>query len=226
MSSEKILEIRNLSKSFCKSPSETDFTLKNINYELNKGEVSCLLGPSGSGKTTLLQLIGLLDSPSSGDIIIDNISTSDKKDSVKTQIRRNKIGFIYQFHNLLPEFSALENAALPLLIQGKSKDESFSAAKEALTKVGLNDRLDFKPSQLSGGQQQRVAICRAFVHKPSLILADEPTGNLDTSNSNKVFDLLLQIAKDSSASCLIVTHNLELAKKTANQISIKDGILV
>ncbi len=220
-----ILEIKNLSKTFKAEIAAGDFTLQNINYQLKKGEVACLIGPSGSGKTTLLQLIGLLDSPTSGEIIIDGITTSNQKDSVKTQIRRNKIGFIYQFHNLLPEFSALENAALPILIQGKDKDEAFSAAKEPLTKVGLGNRLDYKPSQLSGGQQQRVAICRAFTHRPSLILADEPTGNLDSKNSDNVFELLLSLAKEEGVSCLIVTHNLQLANKVNKKIAIQDGSL-
>lgn len=219
----KAIEIRDLSKHFDKQKSDHSFALRNVNLHLNKGEISCLTGPSGSGKTTLLQLVGLLDTPSSGEVIIDGVPTAKQKDSTKTQIRRSKIGFIYQFHNLLPEFSALENVAMPLLIQGKSKDESFDAAKKALSQVNLSNRADFKSSQLSGGQQQRVAICRAFVHKPALILADEPTGNLDSKNSERVFDLLLSITKENSTSCLIVTHNLELARKVPKQIFIQDG---
>jgi len=154
--------------------------IKNIDLEVEKSELVALTGPSGSGKTTLLQIAGLLDCPSFGTIIIDGIDASKSDDKTRTKIRRSKIGFIYQFHHLLPEFSALENVALPLLIQGKSRKESFTKAIETLSEVELSDRLNHKPAELSGGQQQRVAIARAIVTKPSLILADEPTGNLDS----------------------------------------------
>jgi lipoprotein-releasing system ATP-binding protein len=199
--------------------------IKNIDLEVEKSELVALTGPSGSGKTTLLQIAGLLDCPSFGTIIIDGIDASKSDDKTRTKIRRSKIGFIYQFHHLLPEFSALENVALPLLIQGKSRKESFTKAIETLSEVELSDRLNHKPAELSGGQQQRVAIARAIVTKPSLILADEPTGNLDSDLSEKIFILLKKLTKEHQIGCLFVTHNLELSKKANRTLIIKDGMI-
>ncbi len=197
--------------------------LDEVNLTLKKGEICALIGPSGSGKTTLLQIAGLLDSTNSGKIFIDGIEASKADDKTRTKIRRENIGFIYQFHHLLPEFSALENVALPLLIRGLKKDEAFAEAKKILHLVDLQNRMDHKPTELSGGQQQRTAIARAIVGKPSLILADEPTGNLDSVNSSNVFDLLRNLSSDLNIACLLVTHNLELAKKLPRQVEIRDG---
>lgn len=224
MTRDFVLKLSNLSKSY-NSKSEKVYALQNVNLELEKSKAYCLTGPSGSGKTTLLQIAGLLDSPTSGEIFINNINATKETDKSKTAIRRNNIGFIYQFHHLLPEFSALENVALPLLIQGKDRCNANKQASEILKLVDMSDRLDHKPSELSGGQQQRVAICRAIISNPSLILADEPTGNLDTKNSEIIFNLLLDLVKEKGISCLIVTHNLELSKKIDNKFHITDGVL-
>jgi len=225
MTSNQALKLVNVKKSFSQA-SQTIDVIKGVNLEIKKGELALLIGPSGSGKTTMLQISGLLDSPSSGEVFINNINTSNASDEVRTKIRRDNIGFVYQSHHLLPEFSALENAALPLLIQGKSKNESFKKAEEILKEIGLADRLNHKPSQLSGGQQQRVAIARAIITKPSLLLADEPTGNLDSEIAMKVFDLIKDLAKNHEIGCLVVTHNTELSKKSDKIFTIKDGALI
>lgn len=217
--SENTLKLTNISKSFTQGDQKIS-VINNFNLEIKKSELVSLVGPSGSGKTTLLQIAGLLDVPTSGEIEVNGIKVKTTDDKVRTKIRKENIGFIYQFHHLLPEFNAVENVAMPLLIQGKSSKESYEMAKHILSEVGLFDRINFKPSQLSGGQQQRVAIARAIVGKPSLILADEPTGNLDTELAHKVFDVLLKLAKNYTISCLIVTHNSELSKKSDRTISI------
>ena len=217
-----ILSLTNINKNFFQGEQKIS-ALKDINLNVKKGEIVALVGPSGSGKTTLLQIAGLLDDASSGNILINQIDASKANNLVKTEIRKNNIGFIFQFHHLLPEFSAIENVAMPLLIQGKSRKEALLEAKKILIEVELEDRIDHKPAELSGGQQQRVAIARAIVTKPSLILADEPTGNLDSELSEKIFSLLNKIAKNYQIGCLIVTHNNQLAAKTDRIITIKDG---
>ncbi len=199
--------------------------LRDVNLEVKKGELVALIGPSGSGKTTLLQIAGLLDNPTSGKVLVNEIDSSQADDQTRTEIRRNNIGFVYQFHHLLPEFSALENVTLPLLIQGKKRDEAFDLAKKILNEVELSDRINHKPSELSGGQQQRVALARAIVSKPSLILADEPTGNLDSDLAEKIFELLKNLTTTYQIGCLVVTHNMELANKCDRVISIKNGTI-
>lgn len=221
---ELALQLSEVNKSF-KQGSVEVVALRNINIAVHKGELAALIGPSGSGKTTLLQIAGLLDRPDSGQISINNIDASKADDATRTSIRKNNLGFIYQFHHLLPEFSTLENVALPLLIQGLKKEIAFEEARKILALVDLSNRLEHKPAELSGGQQQRVAIARAIVTKPSLILADEPTGNLDTINSSAIFELLHDLTKQHQIACLLVTHNLELAKKTNRIISIRDGAI-
>ncbi len=218
------LKLVNISKNFSQAE-QTFEVIKSANLEIQKGELVSLIGPSGAGKTTLLQIAGLLDSCSAGQIFVNDIDVSKANDELRTKIRKDHIGFVYQFHHLLPEFSALENVALPLLIKGISKSQSFLEAEKILSDVGLPDRLNHKPAQLSGGQQQRVAIARAVVSKPSLILADEPTGNLDSSISEKIFDILQNLVKTYQIGCLMVTHNTELAQKSDRIISIKDGII-
>jgi len=220
-----VLQLKNVTKTFTQGDQKIS-AICDVNLAIKKGELVALTGPSGSGKTTLLQIAGLLDSPSSGEIWINNINASKADDKTRTELRKNHLGFVYQFHHLLPEFSALENVALPLLIQKKSRKEAFLEAEKTLRKVNLSDRLDHKPSQLSGGQQQRVALARAIVTKPKLILADEPTGNLDSELSEKIFTLLRELAKSHEIACLLVTHNLDLAKKSDRTIAIKDGIIV
>jgi lipoprotein-releasing system ATP-binding protein len=217
-----VLKLNNIYKSFSQGSQKTE-VLKGVNLEIKKSEFVALVGPSGSGKTTLLQIAGLLDSPTSGEILINNISASKADDKTRTEIRKNNVGFVYQFHHLLPEFSALENVAMPLLIQGKNKKEAFDFAKKILDEVELGNRLNHNPAELSGGQQQRVALARAIVTRPLLVLADEPTGNLDSELSEKIFSLLQKLTRSYEISCLVVTHNLELAKKTDRRISIRDG---
>lgn len=217
-----VLKLDSITKSFAQGDLRVE-ALKAINLELKKGEMVALIGPSGSGKTTLLQIAGLLDNASSGQVLINDKDVTKADDKTRTEIRKNNIGFIYQFHHLLPEFSALENVMMPLLIQGKNRDEAAEMAKKILIEVELENRLNHKPSELSGGQQQRVAIARAIVSKPAIVLADEPTGNLDSELSEKVFDLLQKIAKLHEITCLVVTHNMTLAKKADRILSIKDG---
>jgi lipoprotein-releasing system ATP-binding protein len=221
---QTVLKLLNIEKNFFQADQKIE-VLKGINLEIKKGELVALIGPSGSGKTTLLQIAGLLDSATSGQILIGGIDSSKANDKTRTEIRKNHVGFVYQFHNLLPEFSALENVALPLLIQEKSRKEAFEIAEKILAEVGLSDRLNHKPSELSGGQQQRVALARAVVTKPSLILADEPTGNLDSEFAGKIFELLQNLVKTYQIGCLVVTHNMELAKKADRVISIRDGMV-
>ncbi|MDX2083025.1 MAG: ABC transporter ATP-binding protein [Rickettsiales bacterium] len=222
--SDYALKLIAVTKNFLQA-GQTIEVIKNANLEIKKGELVALIGPSGSGKTTLLQIAGLLDSSTSGQIFIDNIDATKADDFTRTALRKNHIGFIYQFHHLLPEFSALENVTLPLLIQGKKQQQAIDLAKKILTEVGLEDRFNYQPAQLSGGQQQRVAIARAVVSQPSIILADEPTGNLDSTISEKIFEILQNLVKTYKIGCLMVTHNLELAKRANRIVSIKDGLI-
>lgn len=222
--SKNVLELIKITKDFSQGDQKIS-AIRDANLAIKKGELVALIGPSGSGKTTLLQIAGLLDSATSGQILINEIDASKSDDKTRTEIRKNHIGFVYQFHHLLPEFSALENVALPLLIQKKTREESFKTAQKILEEVGLSNRLNHKPAELSGGQQQRVALARAVVSKPSLILADEPTGNLDSELSEKIFDLLQSLVKNYDIGCLVVTHNLELAKKADRIVLIKDGVI-
>ena len=219
------LELVNISKSY-KQGKKKLAILKNISLEIKKGEIVAFVGPSGSGKTTLLQIAGLLDSADSGKIIINGNDYSKKEDSARTKIRQKEIGFIYQFHHLLPEFSALENIIIPQMISGIKKEEASAKAAEALKSLGLAKRSQHRPSELSGGEQQRVAIARAIVNKPSILLADEPTGNLDPQTANTVFELLIKTIKKYELSMLMVTHNLELAQKVDRIVTIDGGKLV
>ena len=219
------LELIDITKKFTQGGQDI-LALNNANLAINKGEIAALVGPSGSGKTTLLQIAGLLDSPNSGQIFVNGMNASKADDALRTKIRRHNLGFIYQFHHLLPEFSAIENVALPLLIRGSRKDFALKEAERILAEVDLSDRLNHKPTELSGGQQQRVAIARAIITKPSLILADEPTGNLDSTNSERVFELLKNLVRSSGIACLLVTHNIELAKKLDRIVTISDGAII
>lgn len=223
------LILQKINKSFIQGKQKLE-VLKNINLEVKRGEIVSLIGPSGSGKTTLLQIAGLLDNPNSGNITIDDhhLSIKDLKanDQERTVVRRNKLGFVYQSHNLLPEFTALENIAMPLLIKGVSKKDAFDEANAILEDIDLKNRATHLPSELSGGQQQRVAVGRAIASEPSVLLADEPTGNLDSDNAQNIFEYLIQFTKKYNIASLIVTHNMELAKKTDRVVQIKDGQLI
>jgi lipoprotein-releasing system ATP-binding protein len=215
------LIVRNLSKSYKQGKFLLPI-LNNIDLDINEGEIVSLVGPSGSGKTTLLQVLGLIDTVDSGSILFENVECSKLTEDKLTKLRQNKIGYVYQFHYLLPEFNAIENVMMPLLIQGRSKTEAYKAALSILTDLGLVDRINNIPTELSGGEQQRVAIARALVHKPKLLLADEPTGNLDNKNAELVIDLMLNEVRLRKISVIIVTHNFEIAKKTDRILIIKD----
>jgi len=219
------LILKNISKSFYQG-NQTIQAVKDVNLEIKTGEIVALVGPSGSGKTTLLQISGLLDNADSGEILINSKNLSKADDANRTIARRNDLGFVYQFHHLLPEFSALENVAMNLLIKGIQKKEAFTRSQKILEEIGLKHRIHHHPSELSGGEQQRVSIARAIIGKPALLLADEPTGNLDSENSINIFNLLVEFTKYYQMACLVVTHNPELAKKMDRIITIKDGSLL
>lgn len=217
-----VLSLKNVEKRFPQGKEEFNI-LDGIHLDIEKSEIVALVGPSGSGKTTLLQICGLLDSPSSGDVVINGEDCSKISDAQATRVRRDNLGFIYQFHHLLPEFTAKENIIIPQLIRGKDKKSATLAAQQILEEIGIGGRLNNIPAELSGGEQQRVAIARALINKPNLILADEPTGNLDPSNSDKIFNMLLNEVRNRKVSSIIVTHNLEIAKKTDRILTIKNG---
>ncbi|MDR2074702.1 MAG: ABC transporter ATP-binding protein [Holosporales bacterium] len=197
--------------------------LNDINLHIKKGEGVALIGESGSGKSTLLHIASLLESPTSGDVIIDGHSTSRMNDKEKTKIRRENIGFVYQFHNLLPEFNSLENVMMPLLINGVSKEEASEKSNILLKSVGLGHRIKQFPKKLSGGEQQRVAIARALAASPKIIMADEPTGNLDGKTSYEVFDLFLDMIHTKNVTLFMATHNLDIAKKLHRQVLLQNG---
>lgn len=190
------------------------------------GQCVALVGPSGAGKSTLLHIAGLLETPDSGHVVVAGRDCSALDDQDRTRIRRAEMGFIYQFHQLLPEFSALENVAIPQMINGRSRREGEQRARKLLSSLGLADRLDHRPAQLSGGEQQRTAICRALANRPRLILADEPTGNLDPNTSELVFQELIGLFRSEGVAALIATHNLELARRMDRVVVLDGGLLV
>ena len=221
---QNVLKIEGLEKTFVQG--ERKLTIfKDLALHVAKGELVALVGQSGSGKSTLLQIAGLLDQPTKGKVTIGKHDVSTLKDRERTTLRRDHVGFIYQFHHLLPEFTALENVAMPLVVAGLARDDAHVKADQFLTLLGLGDRLDHRPAKLSGGEQQRVAIARALVHDPALLLADEPTGNLDPGTSNVVFELLIKQARQRGIGALIATHNHDLAKKMDRSLVLKDGVL-
>jgi len=197
--------------------------LYDVSLQVEKAEFVALTGPSGSGKTTLLYLLGALDRPSQGEIWVNNQRTSQMKDPELTELRQKEIGFVFQFHFLLPEFSALENVIIPQLLAGKPRHLAEKRASELLERVGLSHRLKHRPVELSGGEQQRVAIARALCNQPPLILADEPTGNLDTENTEQVFALLHELNRTEDLAIVFVTHNLDLAARSHRTIQLRDG---
>ncbi len=200
--------------------------LKGVDLDLFPGEIVSLVGASGAGKSTLLQILGTLDSPSQGQVYFEGNPILTLKSTEKARFRNEKLGFVFQFHHLLPEFNAKENVALPSYISGKDKKSSDKRAMELLDYLGLGDRWNHKPGALSGGEQQRVAVARALINKPRLILADEPTGNLDSANSEKLYDLFTRLARDIQVAFLITTHNEALARSADRSLRMRDGIVV
>ncbi|MGE3303398.1 MAG: ABC transporter ATP-binding protein [Hyphomonadaceae bacterium] len=199
--------------------------LDGVDFELRPGEIVGLIGPSGSGKSSLLHAAGLLERPSEGEVWIDGVSAWDLSDDKRTAIRRRRLGFVYQFHHLLPEFDALDNVALPQVIDGARQAAARTTAERLLTRMGLAERLHHQPAQLSGGEQQRVAIARALANKPAVVLADEPTGNLDPTTSGSVFNALLEVVRGEGVSALVATHNLQLASYMDRVVTLRDGRL-
>ena len=218
------LELRHICRHYMQGGQRLD-VLKGADLTIAPREVVALIGPSGSGKTTLLQIAGLLDLPNSGEIFLDGQKCHLADDELRTSLRRDYLGFVYQYHNLLPDFDALENVILPQLIAGKSFHQASEKSAWLLNKLGLSKRLHHRPAALSGGEQQRVAIARALANTPKLLLADEPTGNLDPKTSVQVFQALLDIVKETGLSALIATHNLDLAAQMDRQVQLKDGQL-
>ncbi|WP_430437385.1 ABC transporter ATP-binding protein [Oceanibaculum nanhaiense] len=200
--------------------------LRGVNLTVQPGEMVALVGPSGAGKSTLLQIAGLLERPTSGEVLIGGHSCGRMGDDARTEMRRHSIGFVYQFHHLLPEFSALENVVLPQLIAGLNRKEAVDRARELLAMVGLAEREDHRPARLSGGEQQRVAIVRAMANVPKLLLADEPTGNLDPHTAEDVFAHLTRICRAVRLGALIATHNLDLAARMDRILEMRDGLVV
>jgi lipoprotein-releasing system ATP-binding protein len=200
--------------------------LKNAELAVWPGQSVALVAPSGAGKSTLLHIAGLLEHPDAGEVYIDQVATSRMSDAARTRIRRTDIGFIYQAHHLLPEFSALENVILPQMIRGLSRKEAVKRAAELLSYLGLKDRLEHRPAELSGGEQQRVAIARAVSNAPRILLADEPTGNLDPRTSDQVFGALTQLVRASGLAAIIATHNREIAARMDRRVTLRDGQVV
>ena len=222
--SEPVLVIRGLTRTYV-SGGRTLEVLKGADLEVRPGELVGLVGPSGSGKSSLLHAAGLLEHPTAGTIIVDGEDCSQLSDRARTRIRLKEIGFVYQFHHLLPELSALDNVALPLMIAGKPRREAEARARTLLTDLGLAERLTHQPARLSGGEQQRVAVARALANRPRLLLCDEPTGNLDPTTSRAVFQNLHDLARQQGVAALVATHNLELTSYMDRVMALKDGRL-
>ncbi|WP_448952017.1 ABC transporter ATP-binding protein [Labrys neptuniae] len=219
------LELRAVERSYQQGPSQLHI-LREVNLAVMPGQSVALIAPSGAGKSTLLHMAGLLEKPDGGDVLISGASTADLNDTGRTRLRRNSIGFVYQFHHLQPEFSALENVILPQMIRGLSRREARQRGEELLGFLGLGQRINHRPSELSGGEQQRVAIARAVANAPDLILADEPTGNLDPGTSDHVFGTLTALVRASGLAALIATHNLDLAARMDRRVTLRDGHIV
>ena len=223
--SEPALELRDIHRTFTQGSRKLE-VLRGASLRLRPGELLALIGPSGAGKSTLLHTAGLLEKPDEGEVLVEGRSCGTASDAERTAIRLRKIGFVYQFHHLLPEFSAVENVMLPQRIAGLRPAEARTRAADLLTRLGLADRLRHRPARLSGGEQQRVAIARAVANDPSVLLADEPTGNLDQETADVVFDALLSLARDHKLAAVIATHNEDLARRMDRILRVQNGILV
>ncbi len=216
-----MIEVREIEKSYGSLQ-----VLKKVSLSIENSKVVTIVGPSGAGKSTLLHIIGTLDRQDSGEVVIDGVNLRSLSDDKLSEFRNRHIGFVYQFHHLLPEFTALENVAMPALIAGTNRKDAFKRAAELLDFLKLADRTDHKPSQLSGGEQQRVSVARALMNNPELILADEPSGNLDTENARKLHDLFFVLRDTFHQTFLIVTHNEELAQLSDRKIVLQDGVVI
>ncbi|WAT02870.1 lipoprotein-releasing ABC transporter ATP-binding protein LolD [Rouxiella chamberiensis] len=224
MNDSLLLQCENLCKTYQEGKLNTD-VLRDVSFAIQPGEMMAIVGSSGSGKSTLLHLLGGLDSPTSGEVIFKGQSLNAMSSSAKAELRNRQLGFIYQFHHLLPDFTALENVAMPLLIGRNKASEVQDRAREMLAAVGLEHRSKHRPSELSGGERQRVAIARALVNNPALVLADEPTGNLDQKNADSIFELLGELNVRQGTAFLVVTHDLHLANRLSRQLEMRDGKL-
>ncbi len=223
--SKRVLDLTGVKRTFHQGRQDLEI-LRGVNLAVNAGEIVALVGPSGAGKSTLLHIAGLLEPPDAGDVAIGGQSCNGMDDDASTAMRRDHLGFVFQYHHLLPEFSALENVAISGIISGLSHRQAWERAKEILGWMGLEDREKHRPARLSGGEQQRVAIARALASKPTLLLADEPTGNLDPATAAEVFDVLLKLVKGAGLAALVGTHNLELASRMDRVVRLEEGRLV
>jgi lipoprotein-releasing system ATP-binding protein len=222
--SEAVLQTRGLKRSFTQGDVTIE-VLRGVDLDIQPGEIVALLGPSGSGKSTLLQAVGLLEGGFEGSIRLNGAEASELDDEGRTRLRREMLGFVYQFHHLLPEFNALENVVLPQLVRGADTDAARARAQELLDKLGLSQRLDHRPSKLSGGEQQRVAVARALANRPPLVLADEPTGNLDETTADNVLAEFLKLVRGEGSAALVATHNERLAGKMDRVFRLHEGRL-
>ena len=220
-----IIECRSLCFSYTEGSNQTTI-LSNLKLDVKSGESIAILGPSGCGKSTLLNLIAGLDTPSSGDVLINNSNITKLNEQDRTELRANTFGFVYQFHHLLKDFSSVYNVAMPLLIKGVDKESAIAQSEKLLTRVGLENRLNHKPSELSGGERQRVAIARAMVVEPDCLLADEPTGNLDAKNAKDVLELILELNENNTSSLVIVTHDQNIAKTMNRTLTLSNQQLI
>lgn len=221
---EPVLECRNVVRSFSEGVSTLE-VLRGVNLAVQSAERLAIIGSSGSGKTTLLQIMGGLDEPTDGEVIVHGSPMHGASEAVKGELRNRYIGFVYQFHHLLPEFTAEENVAMPLLIRREPRESAFESARELLGRVGLGERLTHKPGELSGGERQRAAVARALITRPQLVLADEPTGNLDTGNGEHVLKLMLELNEELETSLVIVTHDHSIAERMDRILVLEDGVL-
>ena len=224
MPAKVALRLSGINKSYKEGENQLHI-LKGADLTIGEGELVALVAPSGAGKSTLLHIAGLLENPDSGSVLIGDSEAEKLDDAARTRLRRDHIGFVYQFHHLLPEFTALENVVIPQLINGLPNAEAEERAKQLLSYMRLPDRMDHRPSELSGGERQRVAIARAVANAPRLLLADEPTGNLDPKTSGFVFDALSALVRESGLAALVVTHNTELAARMDRRVTLEDGLV-
>ena len=224
--SETVLRLGSVTKTYNTGKPNEIRVFDGVDLDLKRGELVALVAPSGAGKSTLLHIAGLLDEPDSGEIEIAGQVIGNMKDGPRTALRRDRVGFAYQFHHLLPEFSARENVMMPQLGASVHADVASKRAEELLSEVGLQSRMDHRPAELSGGEQQRVAVCRALANRPDLLLADEPTGNLDPETSDGVFEILLGLARETGLTALVATHNHDLAAKMDRIVRLENGKIV